>query len=306
MNSIGSTLATVWRIAIPYFRSEDKWAGRILLAAVILIELATVAFSVVLNQWRARFFNALQEYNWDSFVYELGYFTVVVTILVVIAVYQTYLNQWLQIRWRKWMTEHYLSDWLTDANHYRMQLQGDAADNPDQRIADDIKMFVDYTLTISLGMLNSVVTLLSFVIILWGAVGRRPPCMCSDAMCRFPGLSGLGRADLFDPGNMADARHRLAAGRIELPPAAIRSGLPFQPDARTGKFRTDRAAEGRSGGRLTAARPLQRSGRELARHHEPDQNGHGLHAELQSGRRDFSLHSGGAGPTLLTRCNWAG
>ena len=167
-------LATVWRIAGPYFRSEDKWAGRGLLAAVILIELGTVLISVLLNQWRNRFYNALQEHNWDNFVHELIYFTVVVTIFVVIAVYQLYLNQWLQIRWRKWMTEHYLGEWVSDANHYRMQLQGDAADNPDQRITDDVKSFVDLTLTIGLGLLNAVVTLVSFVIILWGLSAEAP------------------------------------------------------------------------------------------------------------------------------------
>ena len=69
MNNIRSTLATVWRIAAPYFRSEDKWAGRGLLAAVIAIELAIVGINVLLNQWNSRFYNALQERNWDNFVY---------------------------------------------------------------------------------------------------------------------------------------------------------------------------------------------------------------------------------------------
>lgn len=174
MNSIGSTLATVWRIAVPYFRSDDKWAGRALLAAVIAIELAVVAIDVLLNQWRNRFYNALQERNWDNFVHELIYFSVVVTIFIAIAVYQLYLNQWLQIRWRNWMTARYLGDWLHEANHYRMQLEGDPADNPDQRITDDVKLFVDRTLNIALGLLNSVVTLVSFVVILWGLSAAAP------------------------------------------------------------------------------------------------------------------------------------
>ena len=97
---------------------------------------------------------------------------------VVLAVYQLYLNQWLQIRWRRWMTAHYLGEWLQDANHYRMQLQGDAADNPDQRIAEDVKLFVERTMDIGLGLLNAIVTLVSFVVILW-ACRRQPPCTCS-------------------------------------------------------------------------------------------------------------------------------
>ncbi|RZN25916.1 ABC transporter ATP-binding protein/permease [Bradyrhizobium sp. Leo121] len=174
MNNIRSTLATVWRIAAPYFNSEDKWAGRGLLAAVIAIELALVANDVLLNQWRNRFYNALQERDWDGFVRELIVFCVLAAILTVLSIYQLYLNQWLQIRWRRWMTSKYLGEWLHDANHYRMQLHGDAADNPDQRISDDIKMFVSQTLGLGIGLLSSIVTLASFVVILWGLSAAAP------------------------------------------------------------------------------------------------------------------------------------
>ena len=115
----------------------------LLLAAVIVIELGIVAITVLLNQWNNRFYNALQERNWDTFVSELLYFCVLAAIFIVLAVYQLYLNQWLQIRWRRFMTARYLEQLARHANHYRMQLLGDAADNPDQRIADDIKMFVE-------------------------------------------------------------------------------------------------------------------------------------------------------------------
>jgi putative ATP-binding cassette transporter len=174
VNNIRSTLATVWRISAPYFRSEDKWAGRGLLAAVIALQLALVAIDVILNQWQNRFFNALQDYNWDVFVHEIGVFCVIVACYVALAVYQLYLQQWLQIRWRLWLTRHYLGEWLHRANHYRMQLQGDTADNPDQRIAEDVKLFIDRTLDIGLNLLNSVVTLFSFVIILWGLSAAAP------------------------------------------------------------------------------------------------------------------------------------
>ncbi len=174
MNGIGSTIAAVWRISAPYFRSDDKWAGRVLLAAVIALELGSVAITVLLNSWNNRFYNALQERNWENFVYEISYFTVLAMIYIAIAVYQLYLNQWLQIRWRSWMTTHYLTDWLAHANHYRMQLQGDAADNPDQRITDDVKLYVDRTLNIGIGVLSSIVTLFSFVVILWTLSNAAP------------------------------------------------------------------------------------------------------------------------------------
>ena len=104
MNNIRSTLAIVRRIAAPYFRSEDKWAGRVLLASVIAIELSLVAIDVMVNQWNNRFYNALQERDWNAFVTELLFFCGLATAYIVLAVYQLYLNQWLQIRWRRWMT----------------------------------------------------------------------------------------------------------------------------------------------------------------------------------------------------------
>jgi len=169
-----STLAIVWRIAAPYFSSEDRWAGRVLLGAVVAIELSLVGLNVLFNTWNNVFYNALQEHNWSAFVYQLGYFCILAAAFILLAVYQLYLNQWLQIRWRRWMTRTYLGEWLAHSVHYRMQLQGDAADNPDQRIADDIRQFIELTLTIGLQILNSTVTLFSFVIILW-ALSKTAP-----------------------------------------------------------------------------------------------------------------------------------
>jgi vitamin B12/bleomycin/antimicrobial peptide transport system ATP-binding/permease protein len=186
VNKLASTIATIWRLSVPYFRSEDRWPGRILLGAVIAIELSLVAIQVVLNEWYNRFYNTLQDHNWDAFVSAVLFFCILAAIYTVAAVYQLYLNQWLQIRWRRWMTEVYLGQWLDHANHYRMQLLGDAADNPDQRISDDLQMFVQYTLTISIGLLNSVVTLCSFVVILW-RLSEHAPLTLFGASHTIPG-----------------------------------------------------------------------------------------------------------------------
>jgi putative ATP-binding cassette transporter len=167
-------LAVIWRLAVPFFRSEERWPGRLLLASVIAIELSIVAITVMVNQWNNRFYNALQERNWDTFVSELRFFSILAACYITLAVYQLYLNQWLQIRWRRWMTGRYLDQWLTAASHYRMQLLGDEADNPDQRIAEDVKMFIEQGLTLSLGLLNACVTLGSFVVILWILSSQAP------------------------------------------------------------------------------------------------------------------------------------
>lgn len=164
----------VFRLSLPYFRSEDRRAGLSLLAAVVGIELSIVAINVLINQWNARFFNALQDRNWNNFVSEIIVFCVLAAFFVVLAVYQLYLNQWLQIRWRSWMTRVYLERWLAGSTHYRMQLFGEAADNPDQRIADDINQFIEKSIYIVVRLLGAIVTLISFFAILWGLSQSAP------------------------------------------------------------------------------------------------------------------------------------
>jgi len=183
---LAATLATIWRLSIPYFRSEDRWPGRLLLGAVIAIELSIVAITVILNQWYNRFYNTLQDHNWSAFVSAILFFCVLASIYTVLAVYQNYLNLWLQIRWRRWMTQTYLRQWLNTANHYRMQLLGDTADNPDQRIADDLQMFVQNTLAIGIGLLSAFVSLCSFVVILW-TLSEEAPLHLFGASFAIPG-----------------------------------------------------------------------------------------------------------------------
>jgi putative ATP-binding cassette transporter len=138
------------------------------------MELALVAINVLLNQWQNRFYSALQAYDLHEFVVQFWIFLGLAFTYVALAVYKLYLNQWLQIRWRRWMTQHYLGEWLDGSTHYRMQLKGDAADNPDQRLTEDVTNFVEQTLALSLGLLSSVVTLASFIVILWGLSNKAP------------------------------------------------------------------------------------------------------------------------------------
>src|SRR5262245_30072877 len=174
MRGIRCTVAQIARLSLPYFRSEDRWAGGLLLGAILAIELAQVGVAVLLNSWNARFFDALQQKNASAFGYELLVFSGLVTAFILLAVYQLYLSQWLQIRWRQWMTNRLLNAWLDSSTAYRMQLSRDSADNPDQRIAEDIKLFVANTLSLGTGLLGSVVTLGTFVVILWGLSNAVP------------------------------------------------------------------------------------------------------------------------------------
>jgi putative ATP-binding cassette transporter len=164
-------LDDLWQLARPYWFSEEKGSARLLLAAIVALTLGMVYMNVQLNQWNNAFFTALQKRDGSTFVPLMTKFTVLACIYIAMAVYQIYLRQALQIRWRRWLTAFYLEEWLGRRNYYRMQLTGSPTDNPDQRIAEDLDQFVDKSLTLSLGLLDSVVTLVSFVGILWGLSG---------------------------------------------------------------------------------------------------------------------------------------
>jgi vitamin B12/bleomycin/antimicrobial peptide transport system ATP-binding/permease protein len=160
-----------WTVARPYWFSEDRWRGLALLVAVVGLNLGIVAINVLLNQWNNAFYNSLQDKDYAEFTRQLGKFTYLAAIYIALAVYQLYLNQMLQIRWRRWLTDHYLATWLRDKAYYRMQLHETETDNPDQRIAEDLRLFVSITVGLSLGILRAVVTLVSFVAILWTLSG---------------------------------------------------------------------------------------------------------------------------------------
>ena len=176
-------IAQAWALTKPYFSSEQKWRARALLAAIVALNLGLVYMAVLFNDWNKLFYDALQEKNAGVFWAQLGRFAWLAFGFIVIAVYKFYLTQLLEMRWRAWMTSHYLARWLSNQSFYKMELNryanapdvaGAAAknpDNPDQRIQEDINQFTTYTISLSMGLLNAVVTLGSFVGILWGLSG---------------------------------------------------------------------------------------------------------------------------------------
>ena len=173
----------VWALSLPYFKSEEKWKARALLAAIVILNLGAVYMLVLINDWNRVFYDALQNKQADVFWTQLGRFTYLAFGFIIIAVYKFYLTQLLEMRWRAWMTDHYLGRWLAHQAFYRMELaryapNGDGEpnpsnpDNPDQRIQEDVNQFTSYTISLAMGLINSVVTLASFVGILWGLSGN--------------------------------------------------------------------------------------------------------------------------------------
>jgi len=166
------TVRKVWALTTPYFSSDEKWKARALLAAIVALNLASVYMLVLMNDWNRLFYDALQEKDQAVFWVQLGRFTYLAFGLIVIGVYKFYLTQLLEVRWRAWMTTRYLQRWLGNQAFYRMELarfsgKAGSPDNPDQRIQEDLNLFTTYSVSLTMGVLNAVVTLFSFVGILW-------------------------------------------------------------------------------------------------------------------------------------------
>ena len=174
-HNVSTHLSNVWQLSLPYFRSQERWRARFLLLACIGLNLGMVYVLVLLNDWNRVFYDALQNRDAEVFWQQLQVFAMLAGAFIVVAVYRFYLTQLLEIRWRAWMTKDFLQRWTTHNIFYQLELRqfsnlGDGAppsDNPDQRIQEDIQMFTSDTVGLSLGLLDAVVTLGSFVGILW-------------------------------------------------------------------------------------------------------------------------------------------
>ena len=166
-----SLLGKAWALAKPYWSSEERWSARLLLASIIAMALFMVFLDVQFNSWNNSFYNALKEKEAPDFWALILWFSFLAAVYIAVAGYNRYLNLMLQLRWRRWLTERYIGDWLGDRVHYRLELKGYGTDNVDQRIQEDLKDFASLTLTLGLDLLSSVVTLVTFAHILWTLSG---------------------------------------------------------------------------------------------------------------------------------------
>ncbi|MET0428437.1 MAG: ABC transporter ATP-binding protein/permease, partial [Microvirga sp.] len=149
-------------------RAREGAIGTALLAFLIAINLGQVALNVRLNFFGRDMFNALQEKDAGAFWYQLFWiFVPLAAVFISIALVEVVSQYVLRIRWRTYLNSLYVHEWLEDGTHYRMQLVGREADNPDQRIADDLRSYIDQTYTLSIGLMNQCATLVSFIAILW-------------------------------------------------------------------------------------------------------------------------------------------
>lgn len=160
----------VRQLVTPYWRSEEKTRAWVLLIAVIALSLFNVGISVWFNSWYRDFYNALQNKDLGAFTHLMLYFCLIAAVGILAAVYRLYLTQMLTIGWRRWLTEVHFARWLGHKNYYQLE-QGGYTDNPDQRLSEDLNSFTSDTLSLGLGLISTLVSLVSFSIILWSVSG---------------------------------------------------------------------------------------------------------------------------------------
>src|SRR5580698_10548239 len=161
---------TAWSLIKPYWVSEEKWKARGLLVLVIALNMAIVYINVRLNSWNRDFYNSLASKNWPAFTHAMIEFTYLAFSYIFIVTARVWFRQLLEIRWRQWLTTRFVARWLGDNAFYRIE-RDRLADNPDQRISEDVDSLVTTTLSLSLDLLSTVVTLFSFIVILWNIAG---------------------------------------------------------------------------------------------------------------------------------------
>lgn len=161
----------VWYLTKSYWKSEEKLKAFGLLGLIIALTLGIVYMLVLLNSWNNSFYNALQNYQTEKIFDELIRFSWLAAIYIILSVYSYYLQQTLVLHWRRWLTARFLEIWLKNKTYYQLQMFGNDTDNPDQRISEDVRLFVEMTLGFGIGILRSFCTFISFVFILYQLSG---------------------------------------------------------------------------------------------------------------------------------------
>ena len=170
MKSVSSYFVDWWRLVVPYFRSEERWIAIALLVGAIVLTLASVTVNVAFSEWNRRFYDSLQNKDEAAFWIEMGNFGWIAALAIAFGVARGLVSPYLRLRWRRWLTGHYLSHWLDGRGYYRIELER-KVDNADQRISEDLRLLGFYTMTLLLGLISAVATLISFLFILWQLSG---------------------------------------------------------------------------------------------------------------------------------------
>ena len=155
-----------WDIAIPYWRQEEKWKARGLLALLVLLLVGQTVFAVLFNEQTGEFTSALAARDEDRFWTAIRWCLALVAGAVPIYALYYFVRDTLGNHWRRWLTNRFLANYFKDRNFYELNANA-AIDNPDQRIAEDINTFTQRALFFLLIFIGALLQLGAFSHVLW-------------------------------------------------------------------------------------------------------------------------------------------
>ena len=161
------TLKAFFLMLKSYWGCKDSIKSWILLVVIISLTSGSVYIATSINSWYKEFWDTIQNYDIDGFKHQLIIFVILASIHVVVSVYNAYLKSCLAINWRTWLTGKTMTRWLESNNYYKLQLADKNTDNPDQRIAEDLNMFVSSTIVLIIGTATDLAMMISFGVVLW-------------------------------------------------------------------------------------------------------------------------------------------
>ncbi|HEY9859730.1 MAG TPA: ABC transporter ATP-binding protein/permease, partial [Candidatus Obscuribacterales bacterium] len=157
-----------WAIAKSYWSGDEKWQARGLLLGVVLFLLAYTGLSVLLNNKRGVLISALSARDEPRFWETVIIFIAVLVIYAPLLAGYTYLRDRLSLQWRKWLTHRFVDNYFRNRAYYNLHISETEIDNPDQRIAEDVRSFTQESLTFLLRLVESVLSTIAFSSVLWG------------------------------------------------------------------------------------------------------------------------------------------
>ncbi len=167
-----SPLRAFWRLLVAWLKAPDRGNARLLLLALALLTCLQVWVAIRFNLWNRDFFNALENRDGGAFAWQIQAFLMLAAAQMSVIVGLLYTKQLIQLAWREWLTNHLVAQWLNQGRQYQLEMaSGDLASNPEQRIAEDVRVAVDLAVDFAAGLLTSSLMLVSFIGILWTISG---------------------------------------------------------------------------------------------------------------------------------------
>jgi putative ATP-binding cassette transporter len=247
-------LRQVLRLAGPYWNSQRRWQARGVTVLLLLLTFAQVGLAVWTNYWNRALFDALEQRDVREVFVQVAVFGVIFGLTIAVTAAHLRVKRWLQLDWRAWLTDQLIGRWLERGRHYQLPFRPGEHDNPDARIAEDIRIATETAIALGHTLVYSLLSFGLFVGILWEVSGAlqipgtdvHVPGYLVPLAFLYAGLGavigwGFGRPLVRSTNALqtaeADFRFGLARVREHAEPIALLHGEPIERAAATGRFR---------------------------------------------------------------------